>query len=70
MDRELLKAQIDEIYEQLPGRPAIISLRKAAEVTGRDERTLLKDGTFPLQKRDGRWDVPVVALAKWLLGYR
>lgn len=65
---ELLKAQIDEIYEQLPGRPAVISLRKASEIVGRDVRTLMRDGSFPLSKRDGRWDVPVVALAKWCIG--
>lgn len=70
MDRELLKLQIDEIYEQIPGRPAIISLRKAAEVTGIDQRTLLKDGTFPLRKNGRLWMVVVVELAKWILGYR
>lgn len=68
MDRELLKAQIDEIYEQLPGRPAVISLFKAAEIVGRSRQTLIADGTFPLQKKNGRYDVPVISLAKWIIG--
>ena len=68
--QELLKAQIEEIYEKIPGRPALISLRKAALVTGLDQRTLLKDGTFPLRKSGRLWLVPVVALARWILGLR
>ena len=65
--KELIKIQMDEIYEQLPGRPAVISLRKAAEIVGMNDRTLMQDGTFPLTKQNGRYYVPVVLLAKWLV---
>lgn len=70
MDRELLKLQIDEIYEQIPGRPAIISLTAAARIVGRRKELLLADATFPVQKVGGRWYVAVFKLAKWILGYR
>lgn len=65
--KELIKIQLDELYEQLPGRPAVISLRKAAEIVGIGERTLMQDGSFPLNKMNGRYYVPVVTLAKWLV---
>lgn len=65
--KELIKIQLDELYEQLPGRPAVISLRKAAEIVGMNARTLIQDGSFPLQKQNGRYYVTVVLLAKWLV---
>ena len=65
--KELIKIQLDELYEMLPGRPAVISLRKAAEIVGMNERTLMQDGSFPLNKKNGRYYVPVVLLAKWLV---
>ena len=65
--KDLIKIQLDELYEMLPGRPAVISLRKAAEIVGMNERTLMQDGSFPLNKQNGRYYVPVVLLAKWLV---
>ena len=68
--QELLKAQIEEIYEKIPGRPALISLTTAARIVGRRKEFLLADGTFPVKRMGRRWLVPVVALARWILGLR
>lgn len=65
--KELIKIQLDELYEQLPGRPAVISLRKAAEIVGVEARTLIQNGSFPLKKQNGRYYVVVVLLAEWLV---
>lgn len=67
MDKDLLHMQVEAIYERLGDRPLVISLNRAAQLLGKDRRTLLSDATFPVIHKGKTWVVPVLRLAAWIL---
>ena len=46
----------------------VITVAEAARYLHKDRRTLLNDRSFPYRKRQGRYLISLVALAKWMGG--
>lgn len=72
-EKDGFREQLARLDEQFPGREAL-NLQEAIQITGLDRRTLLSDRGFPARRMGsavstgGKYMVPKVALAKWLVG--
>lgn len=53
------------LSEMFPNRLAL-DIKETCELIGCHRETLMLDKTFPKQKINGKYLVPIVALSKWL----
>lgn len=65
-EKEMFRDYVAELREVFGSDTVFLSLNKVAKYLKKDARTLLNDKTFPVKKVCGRYEVPLMSLARWL----
>lgn len=65
-EKEMFRDYVAELREVFGKDAVFISLTKVSKYLKKDARTLLNDKTFPVKQIGGRYEVPLMSLARWL----
>lgn len=65
-EKECFRDWLVELHGAFGDDVALIPVSKVAKYLKKDYRTLIADKSFPVKRIGGRFEVPIVGLARWL----
>lgn len=65
-EKEMFRDYVVALHEAFGPDAVLLPLNRVAKYLKKDPRSLLGDKTFPVKKVGGRYEVPLLGLARWL----